>query len=480
MMNAADFIALAPLLAVAAGALVVTALVMCRRCRPAIPWASAATLLAGILLVPFAATASPRGVTALLDVDGYALFFQTLILASALATTPFTAGYLETRRPPGEGLYHGEYHLLLLLATIGAAVLAAAAHFASFILGLELISVSLFALIAYPGDARSVEAGIKYLVLAGVSVAMLLFGLALVYAASGSLAFAELPERLGDASAAPSLAGIGFALVIAGLGFKLSLAPFHQWTPDVYQGAPAPVSAFIATVSKAAVFAVLLRYLVVSGALDHPAVSLVVGIVAAVSMLVGNLLALRQQRVKRILGYSSIAHLGYLLVALLAGGERATEAVAVYLTAYAITMLGAFGAVALLSAPEGEADDLHDYRGLFRRRPALATLLTLMLLSLAGVPVTAGFVGKFYLFVAGVGNGLWTLLALLVIGSALGLYYYLRVVVAMWQPAEQPVPAVPGRGGMSALALLAVLLLGIGIYPEPLIQIIHTGVLAAG
>jgi NADH-quinone oxidoreductase subunit N len=272
---------------------------------------------------------------------------------------------------------------------------------------------------------------------------------------------------------------IGVAMILTGVAFKLSLVPFHMWTPDIYEGAPAPVTAFVAVVSKIAVFAVILRYFVLAE--GHADTSLRTGLaaIAILSMLGGNLLALLQNNVKRLLAYSSIAHLGYLLVAFLATGSLGQEAAAYYLAAYAVMTLGAFGIVGLLSAPGSgrDADQIEDYRGLFRTRPFLASSLALMLLSLAGIPPTMGFIGKFYLMVSGVGAGLFWPVTALVVGSVIGLYYYLRVLVAMAMPvpaerADAPHKATPFYGN-ALIAALLVLLVVLGAYPAPAIALIR-------
>src|SRR6185369_14212496 len=215
----------------------------------------------------------------------------------------------------------------------------------------------------------------------------------------------------------------GIALIITGFGFKLALVPFHFWTPDVYQGAPAPIAAYVATVSKGAMFALLLRFIGTSAANAYTAVPAIFTIIAISSMFAGNILALLQNNVKRILAYSSIAHLGYILVAFLAGGQLGALAVTFYLVAYFVTILGAFGVVTVLSSGNRDAENLEDYRGLFWRRPALATVFTVMLLSLAGIPITAGFIGKFYILAAGASSAMWALVVMLVVTSAVGLFY---------------------------------------------------------
>jgi NADH-quinone oxidoreductase subunit N len=352
---------------------------------------------------------------------------------------------------------------------------------------LEVLSVSLYGLIAYlRTDRRGVEAGIKYLILAAVSSAFLLFGMALIYASLGTMEFSKISSAFNQAGAGNFLVLSGFSLMIVGIGFKLAVVPFHLWTPDVYEGAPAPVTAFVATVSKGGVFAILLRFFWESGSSRNSSLLLIFSIIAIASMFAGNLLALMQTNVKRILAYSSIAHLGYLLVAFLAGGSLAVESVTYYLVAYFITTIGAFGVVSALSGKEQDADAMENYRGLFWQRPWLAAIFTAMLLSLAGIPLTAGFVGKFYVLAAGVNKALWALVVILVINSAIGLYYYLRIVIAMYaQPEIIPTNLTENRdsvpfsprltvGGSALLSLLTLLLIWFGVYPAGLMQIIET------
>lgn len=424
-----------------------------------------------LLAIP-AAAFFPFGPGApLLLLDGYALFFMALILLAGLATLLLAYGYLRIRRGNRE-----EFYILILTALLGASILVGSAHLASFFLGLEILSVSLYALIAYErANEAGIAAGIKYLILAAFSSAFLIFGMALVYAETGTLLFSRLAATMTWGGTSPVLLA-GIILIAAGIGFKLAVVPFHMWVADVYEGAPAPVTAFIATVSKGAVFALLLRFFppveIVRG--DAPAVFLAA--IAVASMLVGNLLALFQENVKRLFAYSSIAHMGYLLVAFLAGGPLRVTAVVFTLTAYFISILGAFGVVTVLSGPQRDADRLEDYRGLFFRRPWLAGAFTAMLLSLAGIPLTAGFIGKFTILAAGVGDFLWILVGTLVGTSALGLFYYLRVLVALYTPPEtearEGVAAARTPAGALALAILTALLLGLGVFPGPLLKAI--------
>jgi NADH-quinone oxidoreductase subunit N len=415
---------------------------------------------------------SPRQVTHLFLVDPYALFFMGLIFLSAFAVAALSYSYLELHAGHRE-----EFYLLLLVATLGCSVLTTASHFATFFLGIELLSVSLYALAAYHRHSdRSMEAGVKYLILAAVSSAFILFGMALVYAETGSMKFDDIARAAAALHGLPFLAGM--VMIIVGLGFKLAVVPFHLWTPDVYEGAPAPVTAFIATASKGAVFALVLRYFTKIDIHDSSVLLVVVTIIAVASMFAGNLLALLQTNVKRILAYSSISHLGYLLVTVLAGGPMALSAAAFYLVAYFITTLGAFGVVAVVSTGDRDADQMNDYEGLAWRRPWVTGVLTAMLLSLAGIPLTAGFVGKFYVVAAGVGSALWLVVITLVINSVIGLFYYLRIIVALFTPPREEAPAhmrTPLLGG-AVLTVLTVSLVFLGVYPGRMIELIKSSI----
>jgi NADH-quinone oxidoreductase subunit N len=475
-MNGADAIAILPFLILEAAVVATLLSIAIRRDHRLAAAICAIGLALAWAAVPAAAVEAPRQVTPLFVIDGYALFYLGLILASALAVALFSYVYFAARGDePRE-----EYYVLLLTATLGAGAIVASDHFAAFFLSLETLSISLLGLIAYPRRAEQpLEAGIKYLILSGVSSAFLLFGIALLYNEFGTLSFAAGPFTRHPLGLSDLYWLTGLAMILTGIGFKLSLVPFHLWAPDVYQGAPAPVTAFVAVVSKSAVFALLLRYFLDTGAFHVPSVMLALSVIAGLSIIFGNLLALLQDNVKRILAYSSIAHLGYLLVAFLAGGALATLAVSLYLAAYALTTLGAFGVVTLLSRPEGqcEADHIADYRGLLWTRPVLAVVFIIMLLSLAGMPATLGFIAKFLAVTSGVGASRWGPVATLVIGSMIGLYYYLRIIVAMVLPvpeaAEPSSRAATSPLGGAVMAVLLVLLVGFGIYPAPLLAMIQ-------
>lgn len=477
-MNSNQLAALAPIITLATATVVVMLTTAIRRNFVLASSIAAGGFLISLLALIIAWKESPIQATLLIQVDAYVLFFTALLLSTGLAVLGFCYDYFKNLEGENEELL-----LLLLTALLGASVLVASRHFAAFFLGLEILSISLFALISYPlNQTRPLEAAIKYLILSGVSSAFLFMGMALIYAQSGELTFSGVGHFIARQPAMNAMIFSGVILIVAGLGFKLSLVPFHLWTPDVYQGAPAPITAFIATVSKGAVFVLLLRFFIGTGSFANTPLLTVFTVIAILSILGGNLLALLQTNVKRLLAYSSIAHMGYLLVAFIAGGSIApalvAESVTFYLVAYFITTLGAFGVVSVLSTPQTEAGDISFYRGLFWRRPWLAGVFTLMLLSLAGIPLTVGFIGKFYIFTSGADARLWGLLAAIIVGSGLGLYYYLRIIIVMSMNIEAAVP----ESGQSSnewistamLSALSLLLIWFGIFPNQLVTIIQS------
>lgn len=474
-MNAADFAALAPHL-VLAGGIVLVLLVISFLRRPDGAYVLSVVILAATLAILLQGLDQPsEAVSNLLVVDGYARFLSALFVVAALTTAILARGYLV-----GRGGEQEEFYLLVLLATLGAMVMAAAQHFAALLLGMEVLSISLYVLIGYSEEGHPpLEASIKYLILSGVASTTMLFGIALVYNATGSLNLEPFAETTGPRGGLYLLAGQ--TLVFAGLAFKLSLVPFHMWTPDVYQGAPAPITGYLATVSKGAAFAFLLRYALDSRMLHNGVMPDMIILFAVLSMIIGNLLALMQDNVKRILAYSSIAHLGYLLIGLIAlsaldDAGLALEASLVYLTGYVLMTLAAFGVVTMLSSPraENDADDMAVYVGLFWRRPVLASVMTVALLSLTGIPLTAGFIIKFYLFAAGVAGALWIPLWALVIGSAVAVFYYLKIILAMARSAEGEPGSIRGvYDGVAVLVIIGVSLISFGVFPSPLIEVVR-------
>ncbi|MBX3300595.1 MAG: NADH-quinone oxidoreductase subunit N [Nitrospira sp.] len=482
-MTLADILALLPTIILAAAALVVILLAACNGSHGVVSRTTATAQALALFSLPLASDVIPRPVTSLLLVDEFALFYAALILIGGIGVTILSHGYLD-----GKLDRHSEYYALLLLASLGGLVLVMSVHGASFFLGLELLSVSLYVLLAYTREEpRALEAGIKYLLLSAAASAFVLFGLALLYFSTGELAFAAMQPSLEGTGRTVFL--VGFSLILTGIGFKLAVVPFHMWAADVFQGSPIPVTAFVATISKIAVVGLLLRALVHTGGYADEAVTGALGILAVGSMFVGNLLALIQNNVKRLLAYSSIAHLGYLLVAVIAGGGLGAEAVGFYVAGYMVTMLGIFGILILLSTPSAEAERLEDLEGLLWRDPLAGSLWVIAVLSLAGVPLTAGFVIKFYVVVAGLSSDRWLLVLFFVVNSVLGLFYYLnliRVVVARdAEPSDLRKRAIASRWNWSdgfVLASLLLAIVGLGVYPIPFIDLIKqtTAVLMTG
>jgi len=436
------------------------------------------SLAAALLTFVFIQPVLPFEATELLLMDEYSLFFSNLIIVGAIGVALLAYPYFQTHNIQNE-----EFYILLMTATLGAVVLACSNHFVALLLGMEMLGVSMYAMIAYPVHATTVakfplEAGIKYLIMSALTTGITLFGIALVYAYIGTLGFDEIPAALDAAGELGPVFVVGVLMIVAGAAFKLSLVPFHIWTPDVYEGAPVPVTAYLATVSKAAMLAVTMRLLLASNALEFNAVIAVLTVMAAASMIIGNLLAVMQENVKRIFAYSSIAHLGYLLVIVIAAASVArplsVEAMSFYMLAYFVMSLSGFAVISAISNSEKELDTLADFRGLFWRNSWLSVVLITVLLSLAGIPLTAGFIGKFYIFTTGVEGELWFLLTMLIVGSAIGLYYYLRLIYTMLQPADitgdDTAAAAMPVGVHVVMAAMTLAIIYLGVYPTPMIN----------
>lgn len=467
-MTADDFIAFLPMILLAASAVVIMVVIAFQRSHGLAAALSLCALgVSGLGIIP-ALRVAPRTVGALLSFDQLSHYFTGLLLATAAIAIALSYEYMRGREDQRE-----EYYVMVLLATLGAIVLGSSRHFASFFLGLEILSVSLYTLIGYSrSTARCTDAATKYLILAGASSAFLLFGMALVYLQTGTMEFGAVHESLQNSD---RIAVMGAALIFVGLGFKLAFVPFHLWTPDVYRGAPAPVTAIVATVSKGGALAVLVRYMGPPNTAMLDSMYFGLAALAILSMIVGNLLALMERNVKRLLAYSSIAHFGYLLTTILAHTVAGVESIGYYLPAYFIAILIAFGIVTILTRAGEEPETIEAFRGLVWQRPFLGLAFAGSLLSLAGVPFTAGFVGKFYVLAATTQSELWALALVLVVTSAIGLFYYLRVVISLFstEPTGASTPALSAGPAAIALGALCILLLALGIYPATLSNIVE-------
>lgn len=432
--------------------------------------------LAGLVVALIYSLNSEPGqhfVSGLFIIDRFGTYLNEIILFSSAIIVLYSYPYFQIQTKVRE-----EFYVLLLLATLGASFMTISNHFVSFALSLEVLSVSLFGLIGYMKSEKfSIEAGLKYLIMAAVATSFILFGFALIYMATGTMDLQTLGGVLRATSFDP-LVLTGLALCIVGFGFKMALVPFHLWTPDIYAGAPAPASAFVATVSKGAAFVFLLRLFYSIGGLTHPGIWISFSVVAVASMFIGNWLALRQQNIKRLLAYSSISHLGYVMIAFLAFSVSGMRASAFYLTIYFISMLAAFGMIIYLSGKKGEPIQIEDYRGLFWSKPWLAAFFSVVMLSLAGVPFTAGFMGKFYLLGSGMNSGGLFLLICLVISSTIGLFYYLRIISVMLSKGNSTIDGhIGARSWILKLivGVLFVLLLWYGMYPSVFLKML-TGI----
>ena len=466
-MNRTDLLSLMPQIILAVGAIVLLLSIAVKR-NHLFTTVTAILFVAASFVSLFFNTAQNE-VSGIFIRDGFSMFFSGLILITTVYIMLISHPYIEKRAEDIE-----EYYILMILAALGSTVLVSSNHFITFLLGLELLSTSLYVLIAFLREREhSIEAGIKYLIIAAVSSSFLLFGMALIYSGSGSMYFRDLAPYFN--SSAFNIIGLaGLALMMGGIGFKLALVPFHLWTPDVYEGAPAPVSAFVATVSKAGMFAFFLRFIYESEIMKVNSFFIFITTIAVLSMLIGNLMALKEKNIKKILAYSSIAHLGYLLIGLIAGGKTGTEAFEFYLVVYMVMITGAFAIVSFLSEVDGDASSLDHYRGLFWSRPGIAIAFTVMLFSLAGIPLTAGFMSKFYLLLVGVSKELWLLSIVLVLTSIIGLFYYLRIIVVMFTKVDSPVKV--SRVGFLygfVFASITLILLVVGIFPEFLTRLIN-------
>ncbi len=402
----------------------------------------------------------------LMAVDGFALFFKALFLLAAALTVLISQRYLDV-----EGARPGEYYFLVLTATLGMMFMAGGIDLITIVIGLETMAVSFYILAGFlKPSRRSNEAAVKYYLLGAFSLGILLYGLSIVYGLTGSTRLREIAPLLASHEGGLALT-LAVILVVAGVGFKIAAVPFHMWAPDVYEGAPTPITAFLSVGSKTASFAMLLRIFVEGLPAAIAEWQTLFYVLAVLSMVVGNVAALTQSNVKRMLAYSSIAHAGYVLIGIVPGTERGVTATLIYLFIYAFMQMGAFAVLALLRRADVIGDELKDLGGLFRRSPVSAIAMLIFMLSLGGIPPTAGFMGKVWVFGAAIEAGYYWLAVVGVLNSAVSLYYYVRVVVFMWMKTEvaaSPVSLGPALGLAMAVTLVATLALG--MYPAPVFE----------
>jgi NADH-quinone oxidoreductase subunit N len=428
-------------------------------------WLTLATIVIALVLGLGIFGQSGIAFAGAIAIDSFSAFFELSILIAAALTVLMSIDYAGEHRLPG-----AEYYSLLLFSVLGMMLMATASDLIVIFIGLETMSIAVYVLAGLlRRDPRSNEAAIKYFLLGAFSTGFLLYGIALIYGATGTIKLVAIHTALTGPLLSNPLLLLGLGLMLIGFGFKVAAVPFHMWTPDVYEGAPTPITAFMAVGVKIAAFAGFLRVFMVQLGPASAAWTDVMWAISALTMTVGNTLAIVQSNIKRMLAYSAIAHAGYILVALTAGGPQAGGAILYYLLGYAFTNLGAFAVVVALERRGAASDEIADYRGLATRQPMMAAAMTIFLLSLLGIPPMVGFVGKFYLFNAAVHRGFVGLVVIGVLNSAASAYYYLSVVVAMYMQegglAEEPRRSRPGLVAAIAIAVIGTIL--IGIYPEP-------------
>jgi NADH-quinone oxidoreductase subunit N len=494
-----DWLAISPLLALIGGACIVLLAGLIRAPfvrRTLVPLLTLAALGAAAGLSIATWGDNVRVIAGAMAMDDLTLFMTLVFVAAAIG-----AVLLSWRAVAPREAGHGEYYSLLLTTVAGMVVLAGATNLVTIFIGYELLSIPLYVLCATEmRRATSLESGLKYLIIGSVGSATLLYGLAFVYGATGATAFDAIAEAVPDVRTDVLLL-TGLALVVAGLAFKASVAPFHQWTPDVYEGAPTPITAFMAVATKAAALAIIVRFFdaAVVGASDSWAPA--IAVLALVTIIVGNVGAIGQSSLKRLLAFSSVAQAGYMLAGVVVTTQLGVRAVAFYLAVYLLMNLAAFAVVIARERESGLGDDISSLYGLGEERPLLAWPMTIAMLALAGFPATAGFFGKVYLIGAAVDNGYGWLGVAIVVGSAISLAYYLRVVAAVWMRAPEARPAVTGGTPRPAIAggsdeavavavggpapsrrlvqpevvavavICAAATIVFGIYPEPLLEL---------
>lgn len=466
-MEPSSYLALAPEIAVVVGGILIMMLAPFtgdrRRLPPGIiPILAVVAVLAGLALLALQPSDIPESSwQSHFSNDAVSVSFRSVFLVIIFLTLLFSIEFL--RR---EAIDHGEYYALVLFTYLGMAMMAAGADFLTTFVGLEILSIGSYALLGFKRtDLRANESSLKYFILGSFSSAVFLYGIVLIYGSCGTTRYLAIAQSIAEAGGGSPLLVAGLALTLVGLGFKLAVFPFQGWAPDVYEGAPTPVTGFMSVAPKAAALAALLRVLFVAFAgLDSYWVELLAWLAVA-TMTIGNLAALIQTNLKRMLAYSSIAHAGYMLVAFMTGFEDAAASLLFYTLAYGMMNLGAFAVISLVSRRGDNRVFLQDYAGMGFRQPLLSACLTLFLLSLVGIPLTGGFMAKFYLFSAAVRHGWTGLVVVAALNSVVSVYYYLRVVVYMYMgpsggdsaPLSVPIPAAVGI----AIATLGTLWLGI-------------------
>lgn len=482
VLPAVNLYAVLPQIVLVTSAIVILMIGLFEQARKVIPYLSLILLVIAGIIVGNQLGQGPiafSDVSPMMVMDDFSLISTLIFISGAILTVLISISYAEAR-----SIDRGEYYALMIFAVSGMSMMVASSDFLSFFLGLEVLSISLYVLIGFEQEeAGSNEGALKYFLLGAFASGFILYGIALLYGACGSTEYNLIIQTLAaDRSETVNLLFLGgLGLLLVGLGFKISMVPFHAWTPDVYQGAPTPIAAFLSTGSKAAAFIVLIRLLGSVFADLQMEWSPLVMLLAVLTIAVGNVVALVQTNLKRLLAYSSIAHAGYMLLPFISNNPDGSASIIFYLIVYTAMNLGAFGVLAILTSRGASCSTLENLAGLGRRHPLLAAIMALVMFSLAGIPPTAGFMAKFYLFSAVVTGGHIEIAIIGLLFSGISLYYYLRVIVWMYMR-----PADPGLtetrqylslSGMTALCLSALTILVVGIFPSKFLELAQRAVM---
>jgi NADH-quinone oxidoreductase subunit N len=423
---------------------------------------------------------SVNGVSALsgfggsVTVDGFGIFFNWVFVAAAIIVAIVSYKYLEVA-----GEHHGEYYSLILFAQCGMYFLATGTDLVTLFIGLELMALCFYVMVGFlRTEKRSNEAALKYLLLGAFSSGFLVYGFSVMYGLAGSTKLADITLAIESRPAWDPIVFLALATTAVGLLFKISAAPFHMWAPDAYEGAPTTVTAYLAVASKAASIAFLLRIFLGPLAAARQVWEPMLAVIAVVTLTIGNLAAMNQTNIKRLLAYSSISHAGYMLLGLVAGNQTGINGIAVYVMVYTFMNLGAFLVVVALRRQHIIGEDLDDFAGLMHKSPGYAVLMLIFLLSLAGIPPTAGFLGKYYIFLALIQTGHYALAVIATLYVAVAIYYYFKIVRSMFTREEtEKSPVATSFGLRVALGVSGLMTLVIGIYPEPFLRLAQTSLL---
>jgi NADH-quinone oxidoreductase subunit N len=412
----------------------------------------------------------------MLVVDQFSAIFKLIFLVGAALSIAISLKYLDIEREQ-----HGEYYALILFATMGMMFMAGAVDLVTLYIGLETMAIATYVLVGFlRSNQRSNEASMKYFLLGAFSSGILLYGMSLLYGIAGSTGFAQIAEALARRPLYDPIALIAMITLLAGLFFKIAAVPFHQWTPDAYEGAPTSITAYMSVAVKAASFAMMVRILMVAIYPLRPHWVPIMSAVCVLTMTIGNIAAITQNNIKRLLAYSSISHAGYILLGLIAGNETGLVAIPMYLLIYTFTNIGVWAVVVALRRQDVIGEHIDDMSGLFFKHPVSAVLMLTFLLSLAGIPPTAGFIAKYFLFAAAIETGHNVLAVIAVLNAAISIYFYFRIVVAMFmRDATEKTGLVYSPGLLTALGVALLFTIFIGVYPDPFIAVARQAVVMA-